>query len=169
MQILCTTSQAETLLKARSLAPYDRKKAKRVVMQQIHEMHDLPSKPAIVLFVENPNNPLYRVIRNKQTKLPLDDGRPEPKAKAPAVATPVADKAKAKAAADKAKAKAVADKAKAKAAADKAKAKAAADKAKAAADKAKAAPKASKAPAKVVEQPVKAVVAPKARKVAKAA
>ena len=78
MQILCTVAQAETLLNARNRPQPERKRIKREVFNQIHAMHGLPKRPRITLFVENPNNPLYRILRDKSTKLPLDDGRPEP-------------------------------------------------------------------------------------------
>ena len=177
MQILCTVAQAETLLNARNRPQPERKRIKREVFNQIHAMHGLPKRPRITLFVENPNNPLYRILRDKSTKLPLDDGRPEPvvvarvKAPVPAItakAVKAAPKAAAKAPTKAVKAPAKAVKAAAKAvkaapkAAPKAAAKAVKAAPKAAAKAVKAAPKAApKAAAKAVKAaPAKAAKAP---------
>jgi hypothetical protein len=119
MQIKCTTTQAAELLNARKLPTHQRKAVKKRIFQQIHAMHSLPKKPPIVLFVENEDNPLYCVIRDKRTRLPLDDGRPEPKSTAVTKSLPApadslktapkkAVKAKAVAVVKKAAAKAVA-------------------------------------------------------------
>lgn len=83
-----TETQARALLAARTLTGYLRKNTKRSIMQQIHKDHPAIGNQKIVLFIENPDNPYYAVIRSKRTKLPLDDGKqaalPAPKAKAPA-------------------------------------------------------------------------------------
>ena len=83
-----TETQARALLAARTLTGHVRKSTKRSIMQQIHKDHPAIGNQKIVLFIENPDNPYYAVIRSKRTKLPLDDGKqaalPAPKAKAPA-------------------------------------------------------------------------------------
>jgi hypothetical protein len=137
MQVKCTPAQAAAFVAARSLNRYDRKVIKARLFAQIRREHPAVSAKKFVLFVENPDNPLYCVLRDKRTKLPLDDGRPEPVA----IAAPVAKKAVAKAVPAK---------------------KVAAKKAPAKAAPAKAAPAkkvAAKAPvkAKALTKPVKAV------------
>ena len=74
-QILCTETQARRLLAARNLPIYSRKAEKKAVFQQIHAAYSIPKTQKFVLFIENPMNPLYRVLRDKRTKLPLDDGK----------------------------------------------------------------------------------------------
>jgi hypothetical protein len=142
-----TEQQAQALLAARKLSAYTRKAEKKKIFSAIKSEHGIPRSTKIVLCIENPANELYRVIRDKRSRLPLDNGVQEA-AKAPVVAQSPAAKAAAKKAVP---AKAAAKKAvPAKAAAKKAvPAKAAAKKAvpaKAAAKKAVPA----KAPAKAV-------------------
>ena len=90
-----TTAQAETLLKARSSS--NRRSIKRSVFAGIHRTFPMTRGHKLAIFIENPENPLYCVLRDKRTKMPLDDGVPAPvAAKAPAK---VAAKAPAKVAA----------------------------------------------------------------------
>lgn len=101
MKMYCTKAQAVALFNARSLSRYDRKQIKRRIFAEIRAEHKLPRKPAITLFVENEDNPMFCLIRDKRTKLPLDDGRPEPAPVLPHPAesvkkAPVAKKAVAK-------------------------------------------------------------------------
>lgn len=49
--------------------------ASRAIFRKIKQEAGLPQSKKIVVFIENKDNPLYRVIRDKFTKLPLDDGR----------------------------------------------------------------------------------------------
>lgn len=88
-----TETQARALLAARTLNIYARKAAKRSIMQQIHKDHPSLGFKKIVLFIENPDHDLYLCIRDKRTKLPLDDGK---QAALPAPKTKVAAKAPAK-------------------------------------------------------------------------
>lgn len=178
MQMKITTQQVEALLKARGLPTSQRKAEKRRIFQSIHTMYNLPKTQKIVLFIENPGNPLYAVIRDKRTKLPLDDGKPSPVAAAPveAVKAKAAPKAKPVVKAPAKATKVAAKVAKAPAKATKVAAKPAkaapkpAVKAKAPAAKkvaAKAPTKPSKAPAKQAVKPaVKKVAAKPAKKVA---
>lgn len=153
MQIKCTTQQAQALLAARSLSTYERKSRRRAIMRQIHADHNLPKKPRLVLFVEDPQNPLYCVIRNATTRMPIDDGRPEPVAlPAPKVEVKAVKKAVAKKVAAPAK----------KVAAKKAPAKAVAKKVAAPAKKVAAKKVATKPAAKAVKAPAKKVTTVKA-------
>ena len=78
-----TTAQAETLLKARSSS--NRRSIKRSVFAGIHRTFPMTRGHKLAIFIENPENPLYCVLRDKRTKMPLDDGVPAPvAAKAPA-------------------------------------------------------------------------------------
>ena len=156
MKLFCSEVQAQALLNARKLPARERKAVKRTIFGSIHMEHKLPKQPKVVVFVENPDNPMYRQLRDKRTKLPLDDGRPEP------VVVPVAKAVKPKKVAVKkaaAPAKAVA-KTPAKKAPAKAVVKPAAKKAPA---KAVVKPAAKKAPAK------KAVAKPAAKTTKKSA
>lgn len=47
----------------------------RAIFRKIKEEAGLNQSKKIVVFIENPLNPLYRVIRDANTKMPLDDGR----------------------------------------------------------------------------------------------
>ena len=162
MQVKCTESQANALLAARNLSRSSRKAEKRRIFAQIRKDHpSIASARKFVLFIERPSNPLYLVLRDKRTKLPLDDGRPTP-LPAPAVVSDVVAKPKvAKAVAKKAPAKVVAKKAPAKVVAKKAPVKAAVKKVVAKA--VKALPKAPAKPAKKVA-PTKAAAAKKPAK-----
>ena len=140
MKLFCSEVQAQALLNARKLPARERKAVKRTIFASIHMEHKLAKQPKIVVFVENPDNPMYRQLRDKRTKLPLDDGRPEP------VVVPVVKAVKPK----KASTKKVAAKSVAKAPAKKAPAKAVVK------------PAAKKVPAK--KAPAKAVVKPAAKK-----
>ena len=171
MQVKCTESQANALLAARNLSRSSRKAEKRRIFAQIRKDHpSIASARKFVLFIERPSNPLYLVLRDKRTKLPLDDGRPTP-LPAPAVVSDVVAKPKvAKAVAKKAPAKVVAKKAPAKVVAKKAPAKVVAKKApvkaavkKVVAKAVKALPKAPAKPAKKVA-PTKAAAAKKPAK-----
>ena len=78
MQVKCTEVQAQALLVARRYNHHDRKTAKRLVFAEIRRDNPSLRVGKFVLFIENPANELYRVLRDKRTKLPVDDGRPEP-------------------------------------------------------------------------------------------
>lgn len=154
-QLKITEKQGEALLairkdfKAGKINTYERKRRKGVIMDQIHKDHEtILGKRGrygkkIKLFIENPDNPLFLVIRDKRTGMPFDDGKPEAKKPAITLVKPVT-KAKPKVTA-KAAAKKVATKAKP--AAKKASAKKAATKAKTPAKKS-AAKKTAKKPVK---------------------
>jgi hypothetical protein len=80
-----TRAQAAALLKIRTdfkagkIGNLTRKREKREIMAQIHREHAaILGRSKIVLFIENPDNPLYCVIRDKRTKMPFTDGKPEP-------------------------------------------------------------------------------------------
>ena len=167
MHIKCTPAQADAFVAARSLSTYNRKAAKKRIFAEIRRQHPQARARKFVLFVADPSNPLYCVLRDKATKLPLDDGRPEPvqlaasvaqakaapgvRAKAVAKKAAPAKKAVVKAPAKKAVVKAPAKKAVVKAPAKKVAAKPAAKPAKAV----------SKAPAKAVKKVAPTKVAPK--------
>ena len=113
-----TEQQAQALLNARKLSTYGRKAEKKRIIAEVKRQHGIPSGTKIVLFIENPNNPLFRVIRDKRTRMPLDNGVPDTvkpvvQAKSPAAKAPV--KVAAKVMAKKTPAKKVAAKAPAKA------------------------------------------------------
>ena len=174
MRMLITEEQAQTLYANRSKNAYDRKSAKRAIFARVRRDHPAIGRNKFTVFVEDPLNPLYRVIRSKYNKQPLDDGRPEPAvvevtglpvAAAVRAADPAAAPAvKAKPAAKKAAAKPAVKKAVAKPAAKKAAAKPAVKKVAAKKAPAKAAP-AKKAPAKAASKAVKpAAKAPAKRK-----
>ena len=160
MHIKCTPAQADAFVAARSLSTYNRKAAKKRIFAEIRRQHPQARARKFVLFVADPSNPLYCVLRDKATKLPLDDGRPEPvqlaapvaQAKAaPGVRAITKAVAKKAAPAKKAVVKAPAKKAVVKAPAKKVAAKPAAKPAKAV----------SKAPAKAVKKVAPTKVAPK--------
>jgi hypothetical protein len=119
-----TEQQAQALLNARKLSTYARSAEKKRIIAEVKRQHGIPSGTKIVLFIENPNNPLFRVIRDKRTRMPLDNGVADtPKtvvqAKSPAAKAPVkvAAKAPVKVVAKKTPVKKVAAKAPAKKAA----------------------------------------------------
>ena len=160
MHIKCTPAQADAFVAARSLSTYNRKAAKKRIFAEIRRQHPQARARKFVLFVADPSNPLYCVLRDKATKLPLDDGRPEPVQLAASVAQAKAApgvRAIAKAVAKKA---APAKKAVVKAPAKKAVVKAPAKKV-AAKPAAKPAKAVSKAPAKAVKKVAPTKVAPK--------
>lgn len=127
-QMKCTALQAQELFNARSKSTYDRKQIKKRVFAEIRKQHGIPHGTKFKMFVEAPDNPLYCVLRNKHTGVPLDNGIPdkveapvklqvqESPATKPPVAKPVA-KVAAKAPAKKTPVKAPAKKAPVKAAA----------------------------------------------------
>ena len=78
MQIKITEAQARRFLAIRTLAHYDKLHERRVLYREIRNEHGVPTSVRMRIAVENPNSPLYRVIRDKHSGLPLDDGRPEP-------------------------------------------------------------------------------------------
>lgn len=141
-----TPAMAQRFMHARSLGTYDRKVARKALMREIHQAFPGLGNAKLKFFVENPDNPMYCVIRNKRTDEPFDDGQPD----APAVelqsddlfadAAPVIAKAKAKAKKPAVKAKKPVAKAKPAAKPSKAPAKAKAPTAKPAKAKAKATP-----------------------------
>ena len=118
-----TEQQAQSLLNARKLSTYARSAEKKRIIAEVKRQHGIPSGTKIVLFIENPNNPLFRVIRDKRTRMPLNNGVPDTvkpvvQAKSPAAKAPV--KVAAKVMAKKTPAKKVAAKAPVKVAAKKA-------------------------------------------------
>jgi uncharacterized membrane protein len=107
MKMFITEQQAQALLAARKLSAYGRKAEKKKIFSAIKSEHGIPRSTKIVLCIENPANELYRVIRDKRSRLPLDNGVQEA-AKAPVVAqSPAAKAAAKKAVPAKAAAKAV--------------------------------------------------------------
>jgi hypothetical protein len=110
-QIKIPVELAERFYAARSITgDYSRKQEKKRLMAEVHNLFPAISKRIkLRIAVENPNNPLYCVIRDKHSHVPFDDGQPEPMALAPKVSTAtdvnpkkaVAKKAPAKVAAKK--------------------------------------------------------------------
>jgi hypothetical protein len=95
-----TEQQAQALLNARKLSTYARSAEKKRIIAEVKRQHGIPSGTKIVLFIENPNNPLFRVIRDKRTRMPLNNGVPDTvkpvvQAKSPAAKAPVKVAAKA--------------------------------------------------------------------------
>jgi len=152
-----TEEQAATLLAARTKPSYERKRIKKSVFSAVHSKYPSIGRAKIRIFIENPNNPDYLVLRDKATGKPFGVTVPDPVPVTQAV-SPAAEPAK------PAKPKAAAKPAKA-AAPAKEPAKKAAVKPKAAKPAAaKAAPKAAKAAVKP-----KAAAKPAAKVAAKAA
>ena len=46
----------------------------REIFRDIKRRFKLPLRTKLTVFWENPSNPLFRVLRDKRTKMPLDDG-----------------------------------------------------------------------------------------------
>jgi nucleoid-associated protein YgaU len=93
-----TEQQAQALLDARKLSTYGRKAEKKRIIAEVKRQHGIPSATRIRLAVENPENPLYRVIRDKKTRLPLNNGvaeapKPVVQAQSPVTAKSPAKKA----------------------------------------------------------------------------
>jgi len=63
---------AKRLLAARS--SYGRKGIRKGIMAEIRREFGIPYNVKMVIAVETPDNPDYCVIRNKYTRLPLDNG-----------------------------------------------------------------------------------------------
>jgi hypothetical protein len=92
MQMKITEAQAEALRKNRVNSTkvdgqrrrYNSygKSVKRGIYADIKRQHGLSRSKKIVFFLDNVDNPLYLVIRDKRTKLPLDDGK-QPALEAP--------------------------------------------------------------------------------------
>jgi hypothetical protein len=88
MQMKITEAQAEALRKNRVNSTkvdgqrrrYNSygKSVKRNIYADIKRQHGLSRSKKIVFFLDNVDNPLYLVIRDKRTKLPLDDGKSLP-------------------------------------------------------------------------------------------
>ena len=77
-QMKCTPAQAIELLRIRrNMSGRARKSAKMAIIKAIKRANNIASHKRIVLFIENPANPLYCVIRDRTSKLPMDDGKPE--------------------------------------------------------------------------------------------
>jgi len=77
-QMKCTPTQANELLRIRrTMSGLARKFAKMAIIKAIKRANNIASHKRIVLFIENPANPLYCVIRDRTSKLPMDDGKPE--------------------------------------------------------------------------------------------
>lgn len=110
--ILISQANADELMRIRRIYGSKGKRnragrdASRAIFRKIKQEAGLPQSKKIVVFIENKDNPLYRVIRDKFTKLPLDDGRghvpviveakKEPAKKAPAKPATTAKKVAAK-------------------------------------------------------------------------
>lgn len=71
-----TPAMAQRFMQARSLSTYDRKVARKALMREIHQAFPGLGNAKLKFFVENPDNPMYCVIRNKRTDEPFDDGQP---------------------------------------------------------------------------------------------
>jgi len=113
---------AKRLLAARS--SYVRKGIRKGIMAEIRREFGIPYNVKMVIAVETPDNPDYCVIRNKYTRLPLDNGVNDTPAvtvqtKPVEVEVPAAKKVAAKPAAKKVAAKPAAKKVAAKPAAKK--------------------------------------------------
>lgn len=96
MQMKMTEAQRDELLANRvnstvrnGKRKYDRRGRdnKRRIYGQIRKDHGLLPRQKLVFFLDNPDNPLYMVLRDKVTRIPLDDGKAPP---APQLAPPVA-------------------------------------------------------------------------------
>lgn len=101
-QLKITTELAEKFFAARS-NNYNRKAEKTRLMKLVHDMFPAISRRVkLRIATENPNNPLYCVLRDKHTGVPFDDGQPEPlELAAPLVSTATAVSPAKKAAAKK--------------------------------------------------------------------
>lgn len=110
--ILISQANADELMRIRRIYGSKGKRnragrdASRAIFRKIKQEAGLPQSKKIVVFIENKDNPLYRVIRDKFTKLPLDDGRGH----VPVIVEAKKEPAKKGAAAKKAPAKKVAPK-----------------------------------------------------------
>jgi hypothetical protein len=54
------------------------KSTKKRIFAEIKRDHNLPAASKLVMFLDNPANPLYGCLRDKRSRLPLDDGRVAP-------------------------------------------------------------------------------------------
>ena len=96
-RMFISETQAQTLLDAREKP--NRAAVKRAVFREVRQQYGIPTSTRLKVAVEDPSNPLWRVLRNKRTGLALDNGLPEPvveKAASPAkkAASPKAAPAK---------------------------------------------------------------------------
>lgn len=71
VQIQASTQQARDLLKARQFDRSYQKQVKKYVFDDLHQRYNIPKSEKFVLFIENPCNPLYGILRSKRTKLPI--------------------------------------------------------------------------------------------------
>lgn len=78
MQMKITQVQASRLLAARQLSGDTQKTARKAVFEEIRRDHGIGLATKIRVAVEDPSNPMYLVIRNKRTGMPLDNGIPAP-------------------------------------------------------------------------------------------
>ena len=81
---------AEQFMQARLIqGEHSRKIERRKLMKLVHaEFPALSTRIKFKIAVENPNNPLHRIVRDKHTGVPFDDGQPEPLSlEAPMVST----------------------------------------------------------------------------------
>ena len=75
-RMFITEAQAQTLLEARGKP--NRVGIKRIVFRELRQQYGIPTSTRLKVAVEDPSNPLWRVLRNKRTGLALDNGLPEP-------------------------------------------------------------------------------------------
>lgn len=80
MQIKIDATYCQRLLAARTSS--NRRNLKRGIFSEIRSRYNVPTTKFVV-FVEDPSNPLYGVLRSKYNKQPLDDGQPAPAAEVP--------------------------------------------------------------------------------------
>ena len=74
-RMFISEAQAQTLLDARGEP--NRKALKRAVFRELRQQYGIPTSTRLKVAVEDPGNPLWRVLRNKRTGLALDNGLPE--------------------------------------------------------------------------------------------
>lgn len=77
--------QATRLLQARNQGTATRKSVKKAVWSELRRQYGIPSTIKFKVAVEAPDNPMYRVLKNKYTLQPLDDGQGPDVAAPPAV------------------------------------------------------------------------------------
>lgn len=71
VQVRASQQQARDLMQARQYDRSYRKQVKAYVFNDLHQRYNIPKSQKFVLFVENPCNPLYAILRDKRSRLPI--------------------------------------------------------------------------------------------------
>jgi hypothetical protein len=74
MQMQITQAQANRLLMARNKDPQQRSAIRKAVYAEVRAEHGISPQTKLRIAVESPSNPMYLVIRDKYTGIPLDNG-----------------------------------------------------------------------------------------------